>query len=1171
MSSDISQNFIHLRVHSAYSLAEGAIPVKKLVKLCEEKKMPAVAITDSNNMFGAMEFSMTASASGIQPIIGTQILVSPFEAEKTDKPVKLVLLAQNEAGYRNLCHLMTRAYMDEDSHYDPQVTLSDLFELSDNIICLSGGLDGPLAPLLLQKQLEQAEVLLDRFHEVFKDRYYIEIQRHDMPDEEVIEPLLLDFAYKKNIPIVATNDCFFIDRKMHEAHDALLCIAEGRYVSETDRRTVTEEHYFKSQAEMIECFKDLPEAIENTVQIARRCSWYLEPIDPILPPYDCGEGRDEAQELEHQSREGLAWRLEKYVLPFLEDDKDPEEVKKTYFERLDFELDIINTMGFPGYFLIVADFIQWAKDHDIPVGPGRGSGAASIVAWSLKITDLDPIALDLLFERFLNPERVSMPDFDIDFCQDRRDEVIDYVKNKYGHDKVAQIITFGKLQARAVVRDVGRVLQMPYGQVDRIAKLIPSNPANPVSLSEALETEADLRVQRDSDPSVNKLITIALQLEGLYRHASTHAAGVVIGDRPLQDLIPVYRDPRSPMPVTQFNMKFIEQAGLIKFDFLGLKTLTVLQKSVEIVAEEEKTDIDLLSVSLGDETTFNMLKRGENTGVFQLESAGMRDVGRQMRLEQFEEIIALVALYRPGPMDNIPLYIEQKFSEGGVRDYMHPLLEPVLEETFGVMIYQEQVMQAAQILAGYTLGGADLLRRAMGKKIMEEMDKQRAIFIKGSAEHNDVPEEQASGIFDQIAKFAGYGFNKAHAACYALIAYQTAYMKANYPVEFFAASMTLDLGNTDKLNIFAQELDRLKIDLLPPDVNYSQPIFAVEHIEDEQGQDKKAIRYALAAIKGVGRNAMEALIAEREENGLFKDIFDMASRLDSKVMNKRQLENLIKAGALDGFGMSRAALMESVETIINYASSIAQEKASGQESLFGGPQQDPDPQNLPKISNRAEWDIIERLQNEFDAVGFYLSAHPLDSEADKLAKKGVTPYADILQPGGPTGRVKLAGVILKKQERTSAKGNRFAFVQLSDATGVFEAITFSETLFANRDLLVAGNTVIMNTDIQAPENEGDAPRLLAQGFEQLDQALANVTSKIHMDLEGLEGLYQIAQILKDSEDTPDQTRPIKVSMSYPVESFGVVADFEFSKPYALSPAQIRALRAVNGLIELLET
>ncbi len=1160
--ADTDTQFIHLRVHTAYSLAESAIPAKKAIKLAASNGMPAVAMTDSNNMFGAMEFCLAGKAEGVQPIIGTQVQLS-MSNETCAEPFKVVLLAMTEPGYRNLCALTSDAYMNLDNDYQPQITFKDLTNHADDIICLSGGADGPIVPLLANGQIDHARDGLKQFYDLFGDRFYIEVQRHGLPYERNSEDALIDLAYELNIPIVATNDAMFPTRDMHEAHDALLCIAEGRYVSEQDRRTATPEHYFKSQQEMIELFSDLPEAISNTSVIAKRCSWFIEPIAPILPPFDCEDGRTEAEELAAQSKKGLEWRFEKYVLPALEKGADVDSLRKEYFDRLDFELNVITQMGFPGYFLIVADFIQWAKDHNIPVGPGRGSGAASIVAWALKITDLDPIDLELLFERFLNPERVSMPDFDIDFCQDRRDEVIKYVQDKYGYDRVAQIITFGKLQARAVVRDVGRVLQMSYGQVDRIAKLIPSNPANPVSLSEALETEEDLRAQRDSDPGVSRLIKIALQLEGLYRHASTHAAGVVIGDRPLHELIPVYRDPRSPMPVTQFNMKYVEEAGLVKFDFLGLKTLTVLQKSVEIVKQEYDEDIDLLALPMKNKTTFDMLAKGDNTGVFQLESAGMRDVGKQMRLEQFEEIIALVALYRPGPMDNIPQYISNKHGTTDC-DYMHELLKPILEETYGIMIYQEQVMQAAQILSGYTLGGADLLRRAMGKKIQAEMDKQREIFMVGAGEHNAVPNEQSSHIFDQIAKFAGYGFNKAHAACYAFIAYQTAYMKANYPVEFMTAIMTLDLGNTDKLNIFAQELGRLDITLLGPDINKSMPEFSVEHMDDDPNERGKGVRYALAAIKGVGAAAMKQLVDEREENGPYKDVFDLASRLDGKVMNKKQMENLIKAGAFDAMNPNRAQLFKSVETLTAYSSSLNQDRESGQESLFGGAVA-VTPEHLPKLSDAQPWDILERLQHEFAAVGFYLSAHPLDGETEKLERQGVTPYIDIMNGTVKSGRVKMAGVMLKKQERVSAKGNRFAFVQISDATGVYEPLVFSDTLASSRHLLIPGQTLLVTVDLQTLEGE-DTPRMNAQGFKPLDEVLEKMTHNVSIILNDTKLITHIEEIVTESGEGG-----IDVDILVPANDFDHYAHIKIEGRYDIKPSVVRSLRANPSVMDVIES
>jgi DNA polymerase-3 subunit alpha len=771
------------------------------------------------------------------------------------------------------------------------------------------------------------------------------------------------------------------------------------------------------------------------------------------------------------------------------------------------ELGVIEQMGFPGYFLIVSDFIKWAKAKNIPVGPGRGSGAGSLVAYSLLITDLDPLRWGLLFERFLNPERVSMPDFDIDFCQDRRDEVIRYVQEKYGRDRVAQIITFGKLQARAALRDVGRVLEMPYGQVDRICKLVPNNPANPVTLEQALQTEEELRAQRDGDENVANLIKTALKLEGLYRNSSTHAAGVVIGDRPLDHLVPLYRDPRSDMPVTQFNMKWVEQAGLVKFDFLGLKTLTVLQRAVDHL-KERGIEIDLSQVPLDDGPTYAMLAKGESTGVFQLESSGMRDVLRRLRPDRFEDIIALVALYRPGPMANIPKYIACKHGEEQP-DYMHPVLEPVLKETFGIMIYQEQVQQAAQRLSGYTLGGADLLRRAMGKKIKEEMDAQREKFVSGAVGQG-VDQAQASGIFDQIAAFAGYGFNKSHAAAYALVSYHTAYFKANYPVEFLAASMTYDMGNTDKLNVFRQELQKLRIDLLPPDINRSRRDFAVERKED----GTYAIRYALAAVKNVGGSAMDALVELREADGPFKSLSDFADRADPTQVNKRLLENLVRAGAFDQLHKNRAELFESLETVIRYVNLAATERKSNQVSLFavdGGAAQEPD----IRLKQRPEWPQMERLNEEFGALGFYLSAHPLDAYAESLARLQVVSsteaQAAAARKGGQT-RLVLAGIVVGRQIRTSKSGNRFAFVQLTDRTGVFEVTLFSEVLAASRDALESGEPLLVRADARI---EDDNLRLLAASLEPLDKAVERTAAGLEIFLHDAAPLATLKSLIQN--------------------------------------------------------
>jgi DNA polymerase-3 subunit alpha len=770
------------------------------------------------------------------------------------------------------------------------------------------------------------------------------------------------------------------------------------------------------------------------------------------------------------------------------------EAPEPYRERLAFELETIIKMGFAGYFLIVADFIQWAKRQGIPVGPGRGSGAGSVVAWSLTITDLDPLRFGLLFERFLNPERVSMPDFDIDFCQDRRDEVIRYVQEKYGRDRVAQIITFGKLQARAVLRDVGRVLEMPYGQVDRICKMVPNNPANPILLAQAIEGEPQLQAMRDGDEAVARLMTIALKLEGLYRHASTHAAGVVIGDRPLDRLVPLYRDPRSSMPVTQFNLKYVELAGLVKFDFLGLKTLTVLARAVELL-RARGIALDLDRLPLDDAKAYELLGHGDTVGVFQLEGQGMRDMLRKLRPDRFEDIIAVVALYRPGPMENIPRYIDVKH---GLEkpDYLHPSIEGILKETHGIMIYQEQVMQIAQVLSGYSLGSADLLRRAMGKKIQSEMDAQREAFVAG-ATGRGVARDTAEHIFDLVAKFAGYGFNKSHAAAYALVAYQTAYLKANFPVEFLAALMTLDLGNTDKLNLFRQECDRLGIKLLPPDINRSGVEFTVETTPEGQ-----AIRYALAAVKGVGAQAMRAVVAEREAHGRFNDLLDFAGRLDLKSFNKRQFESLAKAGAFDCINGNRAQTLAAAELLLRHASAAASERESQQVSLFGDA-----PEAAPRtaLPQQPDWTAMERLQHEFEAIGFYLSSHPLDAYGRSLERVGVVRSAELparLAMGGST-RFKVAGIVVGKRERTSARGSRYAFLQMSDASGFFEVTVFSEVLSQARSLLEAGQPLLVTLDARAEE---ESLRLTAQRIEALDGVVAQAAAGLKVFLGDREAL-----------------------------------------------------------------
>ncbi len=1127
-----SDAFIHLHVHSAYSLAEGAIRIKDLVKRTKYNNMPAVAVTDTNNLFGALEFAMAAADEGVQPIIGSQITM--------DDGSQIVLLVQSMAGYLNLSKLVSDGYMNGAGGKDFVASYDDVASCAEGLICLSGG---PTAGVRDESRL----LFLKKS---FGNRFYIELQRHELVAQEQAESALIEFAYRENVPLVATNDCFFADPSMHEAHDALLCIADGRYVNEAERRKVTKHHFFKSSEDMAKTFADIPEAIINTRVIAQRCHFLLKATKPILPPFKTDSGREEVEELKAQAREGLEWRLKNYVAQDV--DKAP------YRERLEFELNTIVQMGFPGYFLIVSDFIKWAKDHDIPVGPGRGSGAGSVVAWALKITDLDPLQFNLLFERFLNPERVSMPDFDVDFCQDRRDEVIKYVQDRYGKDRVAQIITFGKLQARNTVRDVGRVLQVPYGQVDRLAKMIPNNPANPLTLQQALDADADLRAERDKDEMSQKLINIALQLEGLYRHASTHAAGVVISDRPLNQLCPVYRDPRSDMPVTQFSMKYVELAGLVKFDFLGLKTLTVVQKALQLVKEVHGKDIDILQIPLDDAGAYEMIARGESIGVFQLESSGMKDTLRRMKPNRFEDIIALVALYRPGPMDNIPKYVSVKDGNEEA-DYLHPKLRPMLEETYGIMVYQEQVMQAAQILSGYTLGGADLLRRAMGKKIKSEMDAQQEMFVKGAKDHSDVSAEQAAMIFVQIEKFAGYGFNKSHAAAYALIAYQTAWLKANYPVEFMTASMTLDYGNTDKLATFKQETKRMGIPLLPPDINKSDVMFAVEKAPVE---GEYVIRYALAALKGVGHGAMEKVVQERNDSGNFKTLADFIGRLDARVMNKKQFEQLVCAGAFDCVYPRRAQLYENIEMLLRHAQNQAEERSTGQVSLFGEPEGGTN--DLPPMRDAQEWDVLEKLRYEFDAVGFYLSSHPLDTKVAQLDRMKIIPLARLAEEldRKPTNRVQMAGILIKKVEKVSPKtGNKYAFLQISDASGVFEVMIFSETLSRARPFLEPGNALLLTCDADVKDEQ---IKLLGQIIVPLDETLADKLAELNVHIDAAAPIKRIQDLI-----AVEGQGGVKISL-YAYAHSGEVAEIVLKGRWSMSPAAITAIRSTPGVIRIAE-
>ncbi len=1058
------EGFVHLRVRSAYSLLEGAIKASEIAGLAERQAMPAAALTDRANLFGALEFSQSMKERGVQPVVGCALPVSGIGEgcpERWARCPTLVLLAQDEAGWLNLMALSSMAYL-EPAGEEPCVAWSALEARAQGLILLSGGPDGPVNPLYAAGKPGEGDRVLARLHAAFGDRFYVELQRHGAAAEAAAEPGLVAWAYANDVPLVATNDCYFAEEGMHAAHDALLCVADGSFVGEIERRRITTRHGFEPAAAMRARFADLPEACDNTLDIARRCAFLVGKRDPILPSFPTDQGRSEAEELAHQAREGLRARIA--ALPLAA--PEPQ-----YWARLEREIAVINQMGFSGYFLIVSDFIKWSKAQGIPVGPGRGSGAGSLAAYALTITNLDPLRFGLLFERFLNPERVSMPDFDIDFCQERRDEVIAYVQAKYGADRVAQIITFGTLQARAVLRDVGRVMQLPLGLVDRLAKMVPANPANPVTLAQAVEIEPRLQQARLDDASVGELMDVALRLEGLYRNASTHAAGVVIGDRALTELVPLYRDPRSTIAATQYNMKWVESAGLVKFDFLGLKTLTVLERAVRHLGKRGAAP-DLDTLPLDDAATYEMMASGQTVGVFQFEGQGMRDTLRKMRPNSIEEITALGALYRPGPMDNIPTYIDCKFGRR-TPDMLHPSLEAVLKETYGVIIYQEQVMQIAQILSGYSLGEADLLRRAMGKKKKEEMDAQKARFAAGAAEKGVDP-EQARAIFELVAKFAGYGFNKSHAAAYAVISYQTGWLKANAPVEFFAASMSLDVSNTDRLALFYQDARRFGVPVRAPDINRSGADFEVED---------GAVLYALGAIRNVGLQAMEHVTAVRAQGGPFRDLFDFLERVDPRCVNKRALENLARAGAFDRLHPNRAQIVAAADTLVAYGSSIAAERASAQSSLFGQDAGAVRPR-LPKLD---PWPEAEQLDEELAAVGFYLSGHPLEGLMEPLRRRRVVLMTDAVQLAAAGHEAfRMAGVVRRRQERASRSGEKFAFVTLSDPSGEYEVLFPPESLRSCRELLEPGRPVLLK--VRAKGRDGEV-RFFGDEAEAIDRAM----------------------------------------------------------------------------------
>ncbi|MBO5284526.1 MAG: DNA polymerase III subunit alpha [Alphaproteobacteria bacterium] len=1100
--------FVHLRVHTAYSLAEGAIMLPTLIHKLHDMGVPAVAVTDSANMFGGKAFSKYAADEGIKPIMGCQFLLRNADSDDIMKskgrelePDKIVLLVMNAEGYGNIMKLMKRFYLDNtEKGWAPQLTLQNLKDFNGGLIALTGGVEGTIGRLLLENRYEEAEAFTQELKDIFQDRLYMEISRIGIEKEQLTENTFIDFAYKYNIPLVATNEVFFLDEDMYEAHDALVCISAGEYVSNENRRKFSINNRLRSEEEMVELFSDLPEAVENTVKIATLCNYLSKKVDPLLPIFECPDGLTQDEFITEEAYRGLDERLKKAVYLEGMTAEQKAEIDERYYARLEYELSVIKKMGFPGYFLIVSDFIKWSKGHGVPVGPGRGSGAGSIVAWSLKVTELDPLKLDLLFERFLNPERVNMPDFDVDFCQENRYKTIEYVQEKYGFDHVAQIITYGKLQSKAVIRAVARVLQMPYSQADRISKMIPAGVQgkNP-TLPEALEMVPELEEMRQNDPQVNKLFEIAIKLEGLYRNSGMHAAGVVIGDRPLEQLVPLYKDPRADMPVTMYDMKYVEETGLIKFDFLGLKTLTVIQRAVDWIKRAQGIDLDMEAVPLDDEETYKMLQEGKTTAVFQFESAGMKDVHKQIKPDRFEDLIAIVSLYRPGPMDNIPTFIKRKHGEEEIQ-YLHPKLEPILKETYGIMVYQEQVMMIARELGGYTMGGADKLRKVMGKKQIQEIPHQREMFTEGAIK-NGIDGEVAKSIFDQMEKFASYGFNKSHAAAYSLVSYHTAYLKAHYPVEFMCAVMDLDITNTDKLAGFKAECKVMGIEVLKPDVNESLAKFSV--------QDGK-LRYALGAIKGVGESNMNAIVEAREKGGKFKDISDFINRVDAKQLNRKQLEQLIKAGAFDSIEKKRGKLFANIDLILKNISSATEMKTSVQSSLFGVEEYS----SKVKLFDAPDWPDLEKLRLEAGAIGFYLSAHPLDVYADSMKKLGVKTCQEVLAniKVGDSIKANIAGCVESFQKRLSKNGNKYAFLGLSDTTGNFEGMMFSDALAKYEDTINTGCPLLVKITINK-QSEEENPRIMINSVRTIDEAIAEQAKGLVISISNIAAVSEIKKVL----------------------------------------------------------
>ncbi len=1097
MSESQFNNFNHLKIHTQYSICEGAARIEDLQEYSKKNKIKSLGLCDTSNLCGALEFAEKISKTGTQPIIGTQI---NFKIGETTGLIPVFAL--NETGYKNIIELSSFSYLENDKVSDPHVDIEFLLKNSEGVAVFSGTVFGLFGKLFDRGKFTEIDELYIKIKNIFSNRFYIEIQRHNDQNEIGFEKFNLKKSLDLDIPIIATNEVFYLNKEMHEAHDALICIGNKTYVNEKNRLRLSDQHYLKSSSEMSELFADLPEALENNYNFPFRCNYRPLFSNPNLPNISSDKDGNADEILKKDSIEGLKIKFNK-IFNLRDNELERNNSYKKYKDRLNHELSIIIEMKYSSYFLIVSDYIKWAKNNDIPVGPGRGSGAGSLVAWCLSITDVDPIKFNLIFERFLNPDRISMPDFDIDFCEDKRDQVFEYLTTKY-KDSVAHIITFGKLKARMVIRDVGRVLGFAYGFVDSISKMIPFDPSRPQNLTQCIAGEPRLQKLINDDPRVKKLIDLSLKLEGLNRNVATHAAGVVIADKKLTEVVPLYKDVSSDLllPSTQFDMYSAENAGLVKFDFLGLKTLTVINNTQKLIQKKNKT-FNIENISYEDQKVFDLMSSGNTVGLFQIESAGMREALIQMKPNHIEDIIALVALYRPGPMSNIPVYNDCKHGKQQP-DYLHPLLKDILKPTYGVIIYQEQVMQIAQKLSGFSAGQADLLRRAMGKKKRAELEKQKQSFIAGAVK-NGIAKDVAAGIFLKIEPFAEYGFNKSHAAAYAIISYQTAFLKTYYPREFIAASMTMDISNQNKLSEFYEELKRLNVEIIRPNIN--------ECFADFKTIEGK-FYYALGGIKAVGYDAISNIVQERISNGNFNSVYDFINRVNPKDINKLQLEGLVKAGAFDKLNSNRKSLFDSIPSIITKSKNMFENKSANQIDLFS----EDESNNHDLLIKTDDWKFEERLSKEFESVGFFISDHPLNQFTEIFDDYKIIDYSSFLSKE-ELKNSNIAATLLKVQEKKTSKGNSYAVLKLTDLSSVFELFIFSDVLEMNRENLKEGSSLILTIFKNVSNDVNRLTRINVEKIASLKDLFNSPIKEVSFDLKSEEQIKKISEILNDEGKT----------------------------------------------------